>query len=77
MRILFHVYFISSVISFPASESVVEAWGFVIDKVTKDKIAFKESFDYATPDITEEIVFVNLSGHLLELIQIENFSIEL
>ena len=38
----------SSVIAFPVSEAVVEAWGSIIDKVIKDRITFKASLDTDT-----------------------------
>ena len=55
-------YLMSWIVTFPVSEAIVESWGSVIDKVINDKVAFKESVNQDSVDITEKFVFIKVVG---------------
>ena len=55
-------YLMSCIVTFPVSEAMVESWRSVIGKVINDKVAFKESVNQDSIDITEKFVFIKVVG---------------
>ena len=55
-------HLMSCIVTSPIPEAIVESWGFTIDSLIRNKVAFKEPNTVDIVDVTEKIAFIKLVG---------------